>query len=78
MVKTKDSDLAYTCECDCVEWVMRKDNRLECSECQSVLENVAWVVTPVKMTAKWEDGDGIEKTKSGELVADGVERETEI
>ncbi len=73
-----NKDLAYTCECGTVEWVMRKDNRLECAECQSVLENVAWVVTPVKMIAKWEDGDGVEKTKYGELVADGVEREIQL
>ena len=78
MSKTKDKDLGYTCECGSVNWVMRKDNRLECSKCLSVIEDAAWVNTPIKFTAKYNDADGVEKKKVGELICDGVEREVQL
>lgn len=63
MPKTEDENYGYVCAedgCGSVNWIMRKDNRLECSKCQSVIENVAWVNTPVAFT----DSDGIEATRT--------------
>ena len=81
MPKTEDGNYGYVCAedgCGSVKWIMRKDNRLECSKCQSVIENVAWVNTPVAFTARYTDSDGVEKTKVGELICDGVEREVQL
>ncbi len=52
MTNVKGKDYGYVCTedgCGSVSWVMRKGNRLECSKCQSVIENVAWVEHSVKI-----------------------------
>lgn len=34
-MKDNDKDYAFICECGSVNWLFRKDGKLECSNCQS-------------------------------------------
>lgn len=42
-------DQAYACqECGSTQWCLRRDGKIECAQCLSEIENVAWQPDPAR------------------------------
>ena len=37
-----EKDFAKVCDCGSVKWCLRKDGKIECYECQTVLDDATW------------------------------------